>query len=45
MKCASIMMYSADRLNITDTSHSAADTGLLRVTNASADAIANSPKM
>ena len=44
MKRASIITYNAARLNITDTSHSAAETGLLRVTNATADAIASKPK-
>ncbi len=44
MKCASSITYSAARLNIVFTSQSAAATGLLRVTNSSADAIAIRPK-
>jgi hypothetical protein len=38
------MTYKAARLNITDTSQSAAYTGLFRVTNASAEAMASNPK-
>ena len=44
MNCASSSTYSAARQNIVFTSQSAAATGLFRVTNSSADAIAMSPK-
>jgi hypothetical protein len=44
MNCASSITYSAARQNITLISQSAAATGLFRVTNRMADAIAISPK-
>ena len=44
MNCASSNTYSAARQNIVFTSQSAAATGLLRVTNSSADTMATRPK-
>ena len=44
MNCASSITYIAARLNIVLTSHSAAATGLLRVTKSSAATTAMMPK-